>query len=122
MRMQKAKELMERAAGYFVHFEEREGGMLRSDYFPERDEPSIADEEDAWKLAQKFAGTHPSRFVNVYVVSGYDWTPVNGYNARMLNRYPTTWRDAAKSAGAVAKGSAYCESTTRVAQSDSDVV
>src|SRR4051812_11984088 len=89
MRMQDAVALMRMHEGYRVHFERREPGMLASDYFPERDEPAIAEVEDAWRLAEKFAQLDPSLFVNVYVVSAYDWTPVEGYRSRLLNGYPT---------------------------------
>lgn len=88
MRMNNAKSLIMRATGYRVTFERREGGLLHSDHFPERDEPAIADEEDAWKLAGAFADVDPSVYVNIYVISAFDWTPVEGYAARRLNTYP----------------------------------
>jgi hypothetical protein len=47
MRMTEAVAMMRQSAGYRVHFEKREGGMLCSDYFPERDEPPIAELADA---------------------------------------------------------------------------
>lgn len=88
MRMKDAKALMAQAAGYRVHFEKRERGMLCGDHFPEGDEPPIADEEDAWKLAAAFAEVDPRTYVNVYVVSALDWVPVDGFDIRKLNTYP----------------------------------
>jgi hypothetical protein len=89
MRMKDAEEMMRAAAGYRVHFEKREDGMLCSDYFPWCDEPPIAEETDAWKLASKFAAIDPDVFVNVYVISAFDSAPVNNYASRKLNPHPT---------------------------------
>lgn len=89
MRMKLAAGLMRRAAGYRVHFERREDGMLCSDYFPERDEPAIAELDDAWRLAGEWAKVDPTLYVNVYVVSGYDWVPVDDYLDRRLNVHPS---------------------------------
>jgi hypothetical protein len=86
--MADAVALMKDRMGYRVHFEKREGAILASDYFPERDEPSIQNVEEAWDLAEKFASIDPSRYVNVYVVQAFDWVPVPDYNKRALNRYP----------------------------------
>lgn len=88
MKITEAREMMRKAAGYRVHFERREGGMLVSDYFPERDEPAIVDLEDAWKLAEHWATVDPEVYVNVYVVNALDWTPVAAYELRKLNQYP----------------------------------
>lgn len=88
MRMNEAKALIDRAAGYRVSFERREGHLLISDYFPERNEPPIADEGDAWKLARGFAMVDPLVYVNVYVIHAEDFSPVAGYDAKKLNRYP----------------------------------
>lgn len=85
MKMLDAKKLMEKAAGYRVHFERRNGGMLESDYFPERDEPAIVDLEDAWKLAAQWAKVDPQVYVNIYVINGFDWCPVPNYQQRRLN-------------------------------------
>lgn len=88
MKMQEARALMRRAAGYRVHFDRRENSILASDYFPERDEPAIADLEDAWKLAAEWALVDPALYVNVYVINAHDWVPVDNYEARRLNAYP----------------------------------
>lgn len=76
--------------GYRVHFERRERSMLISDYFPERDEDPIPDEEQAWALAEAFADADPrgSTYVNIYVISAADWTPVPDYNNRRRNTHP----------------------------------
>jgi hypothetical protein len=89
MKITEARDIMRRQCGYRVHFDEkREGGMLYSDYFPERDEPPIADLEDAWRLAEQWAAVDPSLYVNIYVTHAHDWTPVEGYTTRELNKYP----------------------------------
>lgn len=87
VKLSDAKALIAGSAGYRVHFEKRGDGMLTSDHFPERDEPPIADLVEAWKLAEAFAKVDPERYVNVYVVSGYDWSPVENYVERRLNSY-----------------------------------
>jgi hypothetical protein len=69
--------------GYRVHFEHAGDGLLRSDYFPERDEPMIEDEEEAWELARKFAARTRGRCVNLYVVD-QSWCPVPGYRYRKI--------------------------------------
>lgn len=88
MKMVLACELMRKATGYRVHFERRGDGMLYSDHFPERDEPPIAELEDAWKLAAQFANVDPTRYVNVYVINALDGAPVDDYQLRTLNVYP----------------------------------
>ncbi len=88
MKILEAKRLMQAAAGYRVSFEKREGGMLYSDHFPDRDEPPIVTLDDAWRLAEDWAKVDPNTYVNVYVVNALDWVPVDGYNDRKLNRYP----------------------------------
>jgi hypothetical protein len=88
MKLAEAKRLMREAAGYRVSFERREGGLLVSDFFPDRDEPTIPSLDEAWKLATEFAAVDPSHYVNVYVIVGHDWTPVEGYQSRKLNWHP----------------------------------
>lgn len=89
MRLRDAMDRMEHSEGYRVHFERRENGMLASDYFPERDEPAIADLEEAWKLAASWSRVDLHAFVNIYVIKAFDWTPVTGYDERKLNSYPS---------------------------------
>lgn len=85
MRLAEVKERLVKATGYRVSFEKREGGMLCGDHFPERDEPPIADLEDAWKLAADWAEVDPKLYVNIYVIQAWDWCPVDGYKERVLN-------------------------------------
>ena len=88
MKIAEVKQLLVSHNGFRVSFERREGGMLYSDYFPERDEPTIAEIEDAWKLARDFAAIDPTKFVNVYVIQAWDFSPVADYLSRKLNAYP----------------------------------
>jgi hypothetical protein len=87
--MKEALELIRKEAGYRVHFEKRERSILSSDFFPDRDEPSIAELADAWAMAEKWAKVNPNVYVNVYVIHADDWTPVDGYQLRRLNTYPS---------------------------------
>ena len=88
MKILHAKKLMQQNAGYRVHFEKREGGMLASDFFPDRDEPPIIDLEDAWKLAEGWSKVDANIYVNVYVTNALDSCPVENYQLRRLNTYP----------------------------------
>lgn len=92
MKMSEAGAIMERRAvkRYMISFEKRGGGMLASDHFPDKHagEPLIEGLEKAWELANKFAATAPPEYVNIYVVRGEDFAPVDGYSERMLRRYP----------------------------------
>jgi len=72
--------------GYRVSFEWRRGMLLSLDYFPEHGEPLIPTEEDAWRVAEKFAATAPDNICNIYVINR-DCRPVDGYEARMMRRY-----------------------------------
>lgn len=74
--------------GYMVHFEVREGGVLRSDYFPDKHErePLIQTEEEAWSLAKRFADSTDENTVNIYVVDN-TFSPVSGYDNKRLKRY-----------------------------------
>ena len=74
--------------GFRVAFERRENGMLRSDYFPERDENPIPTETEAWNEARSFAAVAPKEYVNIYVIRCDDWTPVPGYAAKRLRTHP----------------------------------
>ena len=69
--------------GYRVCFERVEGRLLCSDHFPERDEPLIAHEEEAWELARQFANATRNIFVNIYVIDD-KWHPVSGYEKRQI--------------------------------------
>lgn len=74
--------------GFRVSFEHREGHMLASDFFPDRDEAPIETEKEAWQLAAWFAEKAPVNFVNIYVVNAKTFLPVDGYRERMLRRFP----------------------------------
>ena len=73
MKLEEAKRILERGTtgrGYCVSFEWREGGLLRSDHFPDwyAGEPMIADEREAWGMAEALAAKlGPDRICNVRV-------------------------------------------------------
>jgi hypothetical protein len=98
MRMQEAMAMIgatsvAKARGYRVSFEYK--ACCARDYFPERSEASIADLEDAWKLAARFANVNPELYVNIYVINAHDWTPVEDHTKRELNRWPPqVWPEA----------------------------
>lgn len=94
MKFTEARELIRGAAGYRVEFEVIEGGLLRSDHFPDNDEETIPFENEAWQLAKLFAKAGKRKgIVNVYVIHGDDFTPVAGYKERGLNIYPPPEED-----------------------------
>ena len=89
MKFEDAKGFIRSNYGFRVEFERREGGMLVSDHFPDDDETPIKTEDSAWEYAQKFAEAGRDRgIVNVYVIHGDDFTPVEGYKDKELNVYP----------------------------------
>lgn len=86
MQLQEAKDFIKHESGFRVTFEVREGGILRSDHFPEDDEPPFTTEDEAWEYAEKFAKAGRDKgIVNVYVIYADDWTPVKGYKEKELN-------------------------------------
>ena len=74
--------------GFMVSFEKKENSMLRSDHFPDKhaDEPLIESVEEAWNLAKRFGEATSDDFVNIYVID-QTFSPVSGYNKRMIKRY-----------------------------------
>lgn len=72
-----------RPSGYRVSFEHVDGGILRSDFFPDRGEPLIETEEEAWCLARLFAARTRGKCVNIYVTDD-KYCPVSGYKNRMF--------------------------------------
>lgn len=94
MKLAQAVEIIRRGpqpSGYRVHLEHLEGRFLRSDYFPDGNEPPLPTEESAWTLAEQFAAQTYGRCVNLYVVNADDWTPVPGYEGRkIVNRLETS--------------------------------
>jgi hypothetical protein len=88
MRLNEAKKIIYegiKPRGYRVSFERLDRHILKGDHFPDRDEPMIQYEEEAWELAAKFAAITKGRNVNVYVVDD-QWRPVPGYEAKIENR------------------------------------
>lgn len=67
-----------------VHFERIEGMFLCSDYFPDNDEPAFEFEVMAWQYAAAFAGATRGSCVNIYVINAKDYTPVPGYEKKMI--------------------------------------
>lgn len=89
MRFEDAMDMIEtKESGFMVNFEVREGSILRSDYFPDKHagEELIKTEDEAWELAERFAkAVDASVYVNIYVIN-HTFHPVQGYDAKKLNR------------------------------------
>lgn len=79
-------DMVNRATGYVVLFEQRDAGMLRSDQLPERDERPFDDINHAISAAKTLALLDPSKYVNVYVARALDWAPIQ--NGEKYNPYP----------------------------------
>ena len=78
--------------GFIVTFEKRANSVLASDHFPDirGGEEPIKGEENAWRLAKKFAAATDNSIVNIYVCYGdgpYKFKPVIGYDSKMIRRY-----------------------------------
>lgn len=93
MKLEEAKHIIDnKPTGYRVSFERREGGLLISDFFPDRDEKPFEVEEVAWEWAKDFAvASKKKEFVNIYVIRADNFSPVAGYWDKMLNCYPDCW-------------------------------
>ena len=87
MKFKEAMEIIEEKEtnGYMVAFEEVMGRFLESNYFPGHNEDPIETEELAWTLARKFAEKTRGKYVNIYVINRNDYTPVSGYQEKMIN-------------------------------------
>lgn len=91
MKFQDAKDIISGKSnkiGFMVHFEHVEGGMLKSDYFPDKHagERLIETEGEAWELARKFAKKTRGKCVNIYVIDEH-FSPVKEYkNKEIKNR------------------------------------
>lgn len=72
-----------RPKGYRVSYDKKDGCMLLSGYFPERDEPLIPSEDEAWELAGAFARRTYGEYVNIYVIDDR-WKPVLGYAEKKI--------------------------------------
>ena len=74
-----------RVRGFLVAFEKKDNGMLVSDSFPDKQfESVIPTEEEAWKLAKRFADAAAWRYTNIYVVYAEDYTPVPDYKNKAI--------------------------------------
>lgn len=69
--------------GFRVHFEHAGDGLLRSDYFPDKEEKLIPTEIEAWIIARKFAEHTKSRCVNIYVCDE-SFSPVKDYKDKEI--------------------------------------
>lgn len=89
MKLKEAMNIIETSEnGYMVSFEKHEGGLLKSDHFPDKHagEELIKTEAEAWTLARRFASAVSSvDYVNIYVIDK-NFCPVDGYNEKKLNR------------------------------------
>jgi hypothetical protein len=90
MKLSNMKHLLARAdnPGYRVSFEVREGFVRRSDHVPECNEEPFITESEAWEFARRMDKCAPKNFVNIYVVSAADWSPVTDYRERMYRCHP----------------------------------
>jgi hypothetical protein len=88
MKLEKALKIInESERGFMVSFEIKEGNVLKSDYFPEKEHESlIKTEKEAWDLAKRFAKATGSEIVNIYVID-QDYAPVKGYSNKKLKKY-----------------------------------
>lgn len=92
MKLDEAMDIIETSeSGYMVHFEERNGGILKSDHFPDKHagEELIKTLDGAWELAERFAKAcvkNKFDIVNVYVID-HTFSPVAGYDDKKLNRH-----------------------------------
>lgn len=87
MKMAEAQAIIDgkNTGGFMVSFEWKEGGMLRSDYFPDKHggETLISTEKEAWILAAEFARAMRGKVVNLYVIKS-DFVPVDDYRKKYI--------------------------------------
>ena len=62
--------------------------VVFSHHFPDKHggEPLIKTEEEAWRLANRFASATGNDIVNIYVVDS-QWSPVKDYNLKRIRKY-----------------------------------
>ena len=79
-------------SGFMVSFEWKCGNILHGDCFPDihAGEKLIETEREAWLLARKFADKTKGKCVNIYVIRGDDFTPVDGYKTHMIENFITS--------------------------------
>ena len=72
--------------GYMVSFEEKDGLVLKSDHFPDKNagEDLIETKEQAWELAKLFASKTKGRMVNIYIIDE-NFMPIK-YSTIIKNR------------------------------------
>jgi len=83
MKMSEARKIIDELPTFRVHFEERDGCILRTDYVPECDEAPFDTESEAWDFASEMAREFPSKYVNFFVVDSCA-RPVEGYRPKTL--------------------------------------
>ncbi len=89
MKYEEALEIIEnKEKGFMVSFEKRKGGLLISDYFPDKHdgEDLIKTEEEAWDLAERFSKATGDDIVNIYVID-HTFSPVSGYSNKKLKTH-----------------------------------
>lgn len=89
MKLKDAMEIIDKKEeGFMVGFELREGGMLKSDNFPDKHagEDLIPTEAEAWELAERFARATGNDVVNIYVKDN-KFNPVQGYTSKKIRHY-----------------------------------
>jgi len=71
--------------GFMVQFARVQIGVLYPDHFPEKHkgEELIKTEEEAWKIARKFAAVSWGKYINIHVVDS-NFHPVNDYQTKMI--------------------------------------
>lgn len=75
--------------GFMVSYEYRTRNLLVGDHFPDTHggEKLIKSEEEAWKLAEKFAKATGNEYINIYVID-QNFHPVKDYHKRTFKKYP----------------------------------
>jgi hypothetical protein len=85
MKLEEAMQVINaKSKGYRVIFEWVMGTILSTDYFPDRNEPPIETEEEAWRLAILFAENTVGKAVNIYVCHANTYMPVRGYEDKII--------------------------------------
>ncbi len=84
MKLQDAMDLIHnKPKGFRVSFEWCGDGFLQSDYFPDREEPLISTEAEAWELTERFARATKGCTCNLYVTD-HKYRPVADYEIRKI--------------------------------------
>lgn len=86
MKMDEAMKIIDgEPQGFMVSLEWKRGGMLHSDYFPDKHagEQLIETEKEAWLLASEFAKKTRGKAVNLYVVD-HTFSPVKNYRDKYI--------------------------------------